>query len=229
MPQRLQRPPRPDPPRARRWPRPSGDWAARTIPGDVARELTPQGEPTLLGFPAEFPDADDMAEREIEPDDVPFSDGELVVLRRADRLGAVALILAGVAANVSLSLSWSSGGGPSGLFQVERGIEVFVSGAIGSVPLSTWQPPVVVLGGGLLVLLGCLLLVPARSHRFVGVLALLVSLAAAVSVVVLLAGTGWRVARLGPGMWCAVAVPLLGLLGSLKAMLTLPLVTLGQR
>ena len=86
-----------------------------------------------------------------------------------------------------------------------------------------------VLCGGLLVLLGFLLLVPARAHRLVGVLALLVSLAAAAAVVLLLADGGWGADQFGPGLWCAVAVPVLGALGSLKAMLTAPLLTVAPR
>jgi hypothetical protein len=86
-----------------------------------------------------------------------------------------------------------------------------------------------VLSGGLLVVLGFLLLVPARTHRLVGVLALAVSLAAATAVVVLLADGGWGPDQFGPGLWCAVAVPILGTLGSLKAMLTAPVVVLDHR
>src|SRR3712207_8820005 len=41
-----------------------------------------------------------------------------------------------------------------------------------------WQPMAVVLGGAALFLLGLLVVLPARSHRFLGVLALLVSLVA---------------------------------------------------
>jgi len=41
--------------------------------------------------------------------------------------------------------------------------------------------------------------------------------------------TGWEIDRFGPGMWCAVAVPVLGMLGALKAMLTAPRVTLDAR
>jgi hypothetical protein len=89
-----------------------------------------------------------------------------------------------------------------------------------------WQPPVVVLCGGLLVLLGFLLLVPAHAHRAVGVLALVVALAAAAAVVLLIAGTDLADQRFGPGLWCAAAVPVLGVLGALKAMLTAPLVSL---
>jgi hypothetical protein len=63
---------------------------------------------------------------------------------------------------------------------------------------------------------------PARTHRFFGVLALLVSLVAAAGVVVPLADIGWDVAEIDTGFWFAVAVPVLGLLGALKAMFTGP-------
>jgi hypothetical protein len=131
-----------------------------------------------------------------------------------------------VAANVSLSLSWSPGEGPTGLSLVQRGVEALGSGVAESVRSGLWQAPAVVLSGGLLVLLGMLLLVPARTHRLIGLLALLVSLGSAVAVGFLLADLDWTVERFGPGTWFAVAVPVLGVLGSLKAMLTAPLVTL---
>ena len=50
------------------------------------------------------------------------------------------------------------------------------------------------------------------------------ALAAAAAVILLLVEAGWATDRFGPGMWCAIAVPVLGLLGALKAMLTAPLV-----
>jgi hypothetical protein len=151
----------------------------------------------------------------------------LTVLRRPEAFGAGALVLAGVAANVSLSLSWSPGEGPTGLSLVQRGGEALDSGIDASVRSGVWEPLVVVLCGGLLVLLGFLLLVPARGHRLLGVLALVVALAAAAAVVaVLVSDMGWQVDRFGPGMWCAVAVPVLGAVGALKAMLTAPRVTI---
>lgn len=203
-----------------------GVWGARTIPAGTATELAAESEPTLFGLPAEFPAEEDDAERSV--DDALSQDVEpdvgLVVLRRADRFGGGALVLAGVAANISLSLSWSPGEGPSGLALVQGGVEVLRAGTADAFS-TVWQPLVVVAGGGLLVLLGFLLLVPARAHRLVGVLALVVSLAAATGVAVLLADGGWGPDQFGPGLWCAVAVPILGTLGALKAMLTAPLVT----
>jgi hypothetical protein len=203
-------------------------WGARTIPAATARQLAAESEPNLFGLPAEIVEEDDgtPSADDPEPDLLPADLG-LVALRRADRFGAGALVLAGVAANVSLSLSWSPGEGPSGIWLVQRGVEGLGWGAwtLGSI----WQPFVVVLCGGLLVLLGFLLLIPARAHRLVGVLALLVSLGAAAAVVLLLVDGGWGADTFGPGLWCAVAVPILGALGSLKAMLTAPLLTIAPR
>ena len=78
----------------------------------------------------------------------------------------------------------------------------------------------IVLGGGVLFVLGILMWLPARSHRFLGVLALLVSLGVTAAVLVPLADADWDLGVFGPGFWCAIAVAVLGLLGSLKAALT---------
>ena len=214
----------------RRAPRPRGGglWGARTIPAATAKRLAAEHEPTILGFPAEFVEGLAPADP-WSTDGVPEAppDLGLVVLRRADRVGGGLRVLAGAAANVSLSLSWSPGEGPTGLALVQSGVEAFGFGEWALTDL--WQPFAVVGSGGLLVLLGILLLVPARAHRLVGLLALAVSLIAAVAVALLMDDVAWAVDRLGPGMWCALAVPVLGALGSLKAMLTAPLVTLGSR
>ena len=215
----------------KRTPRSGRVWGARTIPVATARELAADSEPTLFGLPAEIVTDDDTAERSrpgAGPEAAP-SDAGLVVLRRADRFGAAALVLAGVAANVSLSLSWSPGEGPTGLSLVQRGVEGLRFGAGEWMLADVWQPFAVVLCGGVLVLLGFLLLIPARAHRLVGVLALLASLAAGTAVVLLMADGGWVPDRFGPGMWCAVGVPVLGALGALKAMLTAPHVTIRPR
>jgi hypothetical protein len=68
-----------------------------------------------------------------------------------------------------------------------------------------------------------LLFVPAHTHRLVGVLALGVALLVTVGVVTTVVAEG--LAGTGPGLWCAAGVAGFGLLGALKAMLTLPLVT----
>ena len=157
---------------------------------------------------------------------VPAPRETFAVLRRADVVGAAALALAGVAANVSLFLSWTPGAGPTGLSLIERFGEALDGGLAEPVLHGVWEPPVVVLCGGVLVLLGLLLLVPARAHRVLGVLALVVALAATAAVLLVVSDLDWQVERFGPGLWFAVAVPVLGLLGALKAMLTAPRVTL---
>jgi hypothetical protein len=83
-----------------------------------------------------------------------------------------------------------------------------------------WQPLTIVLGGGLLLIFGLLMFVPAKTHRFLGILALIVSLAALAAVIVPLARAGWDFGEFDLGFWFAIAVPVLGLLGSLKALLT---------
>ena len=195
------------------------------MPAAAAKRLAAEDEPTILGLPAEYPEEDDGAVG-TAGDARPAVSAELTVLRRPDLPAAAALVLAGVAANVSLLLSWPPGHGATGLVLVQRGIQGIRSGS-GGLEDAYWQPPVVVLSGGLLVLLGFALLVPARAHRLVGVLALVVALAAAAALAVLVVVSGLVDDRFGPGMWCAVAVPVLGVLGALKAMLTAPLVTLG--
>jgi hypothetical protein len=84
------------------------------------------------------------------------------------------------------------------------------------------QPLTIALGGGVLFLLGLLLLVPARSHRLVGLLALVVALLVTVAVLVPLAIAGWDLGFFSIGFWFAIAVAVLGLLGSLKALLSRP-------
>jgi hypothetical protein len=195
------------------------------LPPPPPTYLPLEADRTILGFPADVPAEHDDAGVSEAGLEASSSAHELVVLRRADPVGAASLVLAGVAANVSLLLSWSPNEGPTGLALVQRGVEALGSDA-GAARAGVWEPPVVVLSGGLFILLGLLLLVPARAHRFLGVLALIVALAAAAAVVLLMLGSDLVDDRLGPGMWCAVAVPVLGLLGALKAMLTAPLVTL---
>jgi hypothetical protein len=218
-----------------------GEATARSgpPPADLPREQTiplppvpgaDDVEPTILGFPAEFAeDADDSARADgsAPVDGSPGRSGaavQLAILRRADRFGGLALILAGVAAGMSLWLPWRRADGATGLSLARRGVAAFPSG-IGELGRSgLWQPLAVVLGGGMLLVLGLLLLLRARSHRLVGVLALLVAVAAAAGVLVPLAAVNWSPVGFGLGMWFAVAVAALGVIGALKAMLTAPLV-----
>jgi hypothetical protein len=147
----------------------------------------------------------------------PYSDRP-VAIRGPESLGGLLLILAGLVAAVSLVLHWVAHRDASGWSLLRDAIQD-VGGAFSS---GLWQPLVIVLGGGVLFLLGLALWLPARSHRSVGLVALLVSLAVTAGVLVPLADARWKLGFFGPGFWCAIAVAVLGLLGSLKAVLTRP-------
>jgi hypothetical protein len=183
------------------------DWRDQTTPG-----MTPAPPPYSAGPPARGPEVTTA------PD---YSNGPLAV-RRPDALAALLLVLAGVAAGVSLLLRWLDGSGTTGWdllrlawLQRRAGVgEVFRTGM--------WQPVAVILAGVVLFVLGLLLLVPARTHRALGVLALLVALGGAAAVLVPLSRSGWRLSAFDLGFWFACAVAVLGVLGALKAMLTGP-------
>ena len=145
----------------------------------------------------------------------PYSDRP-VALRGPESLGGLLLILAGVAAGVSLLLDWLADDDISGWSLVRNGF-----GDLGGVfDNGLWQPLAIVLGGGVLFVLGVLMWLPMRSHRFLGVLALLVSLAVVAGILVPLADAAWDLGFFALGFWFGIAVAVLGLLGSLKAMLT---------
>jgi hypothetical protein len=141
-----------------------------------------------------------------------------VVVRRPDVLAALLLVLAGIAAALSLVMRWLRGNDTTGLTLVKNGFST--PGQLISSGL--WQPMAVVLGGGVLLVVGLLVLLPARSHRFFGVLALLVSLLAVTAVLVPFADAKWQTRAFDVGFWFAAAVAAFGLLGSLKASLTGP-------
>ncbi|RBY77730.1 hypothetical protein DQ238_13730 [Geodermatophilus sp. TF02-6] len=146
-----------------------------------------------------------------------------VTVRRADSFAGLLLVLAGIAAAVTLLLRWLPGSDLFGWELVRRGLDDAQRGGAAELfDTGSWQPLAVTLGGGVLFVLGLLVVLPARTHRFLGVLALLVSLVAAAGVLVPFADTGWDTTAFGTGFWFAVAVPALGLLGALKAMLTTP-------
>jgi hypothetical protein len=189
--------------------------------------VQPAEDPSILGFPAELATgetdglgADDDV---VEPVTLHRAahDGQVAVVRRADRVGGLLLVLAGVAAGLSLWFPWVRGDEFNGLSLVSGGLAVLAAGGP-EVDSASWQPVAVVLGGGALLLLGVLLFLPAESHRFVGLLAFAVAETAAIGMLIPLAASGWSIARFDLGMWFAVAVPVLGVLGSLKAMLTAP-------
>ena len=190
------------------------DWRDQTIPGiqpvhtGGGAGYTPTPPPPPVGY---------------APRTVPGYSTEPVRVRRPDSLASLLLLLAGISAGVSLLLRWLPGSDLTGWDLVRRGFDDFAEG--GAAQLlgnGFWQPMAVVLGGAALFLLGLLVVLPARSHRFLGVLALLVSLVAGAGVLVPLADVGWDPDTIDTGFWFAVAVPVLGLLGALKALLTSP-------
>jgi hypothetical protein len=146
-----------------------------------------------------------------------------VKVRRGDPLAALLLILAGIAAGVSLLLDWLPGSSTRGWDILRIGFDTVRDDGWGDLFSSgLWQPVAVMLGGGVLFVLGLLMLVPARAHRFLGLLALLVSIAVAAGVLVPLADNSWKLRDFRVGFYFAIAVAALGLLGSLKALLTGP-------
>jgi hypothetical protein len=181
---------------------------------------------SILGFPAELDepaiDVPPPATGAVVPVPPARFLGALVFHRRVEGVGGVLLVLAGIAGGVSLALPWLRGDGTTGSGLVGRAIAVLGAGPGDLLHGTLWQPFAVVFGGYALLLLGLLLFVPARTHRFLGVLAFLVAVPAAGGVLVPLADAHWGPAPFDVGMWFAVAVPVLGLLGALKAMLTGP-------
>lgn len=222
-----------------------------TVP--LAPRAPLEQEPTLFGLPAELVtgaggerlidtsavrmcDGEDTAGRAGAPGPTPRarrwhrrgpgSPVQLLTVRRADPVAGVTLVLAGVSAAVSLLLPWYRGIDSTGLPAVRQGLVVLRSGAGALGSSGLWWPVAVVLGGGVLLLVGLLMFRRARTHRLLGVLALLIAMAAGAGVVVPLANANWSTASFAPGMWCAVAVAALGTLGAVKAMLTGPLIRL---
>lgn len=190
-----------------------------TVPGTPPPRAAVDDEPTILGFPAEIESDDECDAGAGEGAEPPV---RLVAMRRPDRIAGGALVLAGLGAAASLALPWVRGERERGVVLVRRGFEVVDSDVGEFLRSGLWQPVAVVLGGGVLLLLGLLLFLPARTHRLVGVLALVAGLIAAAAVLTLLAGADWTTGRFDLGTWVAVAVAGLGVLGALKAMLSLP-------
>lgn len=139
-----------------------------------------------------------------------------VAIRGPESLGGLLLILAGIVAAISLLLDWLADDDISGWSLVRNGFDdlggIFDDGL--------WQPLAVVLGGGVLFVLGVLMWLPMKRHRFLGLLGLLVSAVVTAGVLVPLAEADWDLEFFGPGFWCAIAVAVLGLLGSLKALVS---------
>jgi hypothetical protein len=145
-----------------------------------------------------------------------------VPVRRPDALAGLLLVLAGAAAAASLALHWVRGSGDTGRDLLRSALRTARDDRTAFFSAGWWEPTVIVLGGGLLLLLGLLLFVPARTHRFLGLLALLVALGVTAAVLVPMAQDGWSTSGYDLGWWVAAAVAALGLLGALKAVLTGP-------
>ena len=183
----------------------AGDWRAQTTPGMEpvgASAAAPYGYAATGSFPQ------------------PGAPPRPVAVRGPASLAGLLLILAGLAAAVSLALRWLTSTTDIGLDLLRRGLDEFGDGVGNLLETGFWQPLAVVLGGGVLLLLGVLMWLPARSHRLLGLLALLVSGLAVAAVVVPLVAEEFQPSAFGLGFWFACAVGVLGLLGALKALLT---------
>jgi hypothetical protein len=143
-----------------------------------------------------------------------------IAVRRPDVLGGLLLLLAGAAAGISLVLTWLSGRDDTGLDLFRQGIDDARDGWGTLIDTGFWQPLTVIGAGGLLLIIGLILLLPAKRHRFLGLLALIISGLAAAAVLVPLFQADWDLGTFDIGFWFACAVPVLGLLGALKALLT---------
>lgn len=150
-----------------------------------------------------------------------YSSGPTPVPRQ-DPVGSLVLLVSGIAAGISLLLPWLADRDITGLTLVKDAVTALGDGVGELLGTGYVQPLTIVLGGGVLFLLGLLLLVPARSHRLVGLVALLVALLVTVAVLVPLAVAGWDLGTFGLGFWFAIAVAVLGVIGALKALLTRP-------
>jgi hypothetical protein len=176
-------------------------------------EYPPTGSSAYSGSPAPAPGT---ATTDQQYETVPQYTDRPVAVRGPESLGGLLLILAGIAAALSLLLHWVADRDTSGWSLVRAGFDdlggIFDTGM--------WQPLAIVLGGGVLFVLGILMWLPMRAHRFFGLLGLLVSAAVIAGVLVPLSDARWDLGKFAIGFWLGIAVAVLGLLGSLKALLT---------
>ena len=194
-----------------------------TLPTEPPPLVAPPSEPTLFGLPTE-PADDPPVEEAPPPADTNPVDAvdRLLVLPRPDPAAGTLLLIAGAAGGMSLFLPWVQHGGLLGLSLVQQGFDMAGSDLQHLVRSGLLLPFGVALGGGVLFLLGLLAFHAAPSHRAAGVVALFVSLAVATGLVVRVADSVWEVVRTDPGLLCALLIAGFGLLGALKAMLTVP-------
>ena len=204
----------------------------RQLPHEVGAPTAPvpaPDEPSILGFPAELA-GDETAPEDavpLPPLEVLDGAGALYVLRTGDAYAGTLLMIAGAAGGMSLFLPWVQHDRELGLALVRRSLESADLDGLGRSGLLL--PVAVAVSAGVLFVLGLLAFRPARTHRLVGVTALVVSLAVATGIVVRVADVGWDPLRTDPGTLCAVVLAGCGLLGALKAMLTAPEVTADPR
>jgi hypothetical protein len=196
---------------------PADDWREQTTPGIPPIRGGAAAAPAPGGYGGGFP-----AGPAGSPVTTPPYSSRPVTLRRPEALGGMLLVLAGVAAGVSLLLRWLHGTDSTGLTILQTSLRHLTDQRSGFLTDGWWQPVVVVLGGGVLFLLGLLLLVPARAHRLLGLVALLVALVVTAGVLTPMAQDRWATDPFDLGWWFAAAVAGLGLLGALKALLTGP-------
>jgi len=200
---------------------PATGRAVEPATGWGAEPDTGWGDEPATGWAAEPDGTGPVWEpRAPDPDPAPaaWSDRREPV-RRPDTLAGLLLLLAGMVAGVSLLVVWVHGGG-TGLDLVRTGVDDARSSAARLADTGSWQPLAVVAGGAVLFVLGLVLFTPARTHRFLGALALVVGVVVAAAVLVPLADARWSAGRFAVGYWLAVAVAVLGLAGGLKALMT---------
>jgi hypothetical protein len=213
--------------------RPDQTIPAMPLPRDVDGD-----EPTILGFPAEeetgtgdlsdgsHPPTEERPDEPAPESELPL---RLVTVRRGDPVAGIALLLSGVAAIGSLWLPWWQDGTATGWVLARRALAVADVDVRALDGTALWEPLVIAICGGFLFLVGVMLFLPERTHRIAGLLSLLIASVATVAAVSAVADAEWSAARFGLGMWSAIAVAALGVLGALKAMLTVPRVTLRLR
>ena len=195
------------------------DAHSETVPSAVvpAPSTSPE-DLTLLGFPAELvagsiSDGPEVASRaETSP----------VALRRPDASAGSLMLIGGTAGLMSLFLPWQEHGEMLGLSLATAATDIAAAEPTELVRSGLLLPLAVAVGGSVLFVLGLLAFRPARTHRATGVTALFVALAVAAGIVVRAADAGSTAVLTDPGILCGTVVAAFGLLGALKAMLTVP-------
>lgn len=157
-----------------------------------------------------------MSYTDSAPDQNTAYAAEPVAVRRPDSFAGMLLVVAGVATGISLLLDWVDGSAGYDIFRTafDNAGSFFSDGV--------WQPLVIVFGAAVLLLFGLLAFIPGKSHRGLGLLALLVALAMTAAVLTALVETDFDLAQFEPGFYVVIGATALGLLGALKAALTGP-------